>query len=148
MDRRDYKAKRKLISKALLIWEIESPKYCTNLDTYHALLQRKKDLGIRSIRPIKKSTLREYPQIPFLKIKQIEKAKEFLSRQSISELRVLINNMEYVLKYNYSYKTISNWIAEAVYLIEHAGQDKPRYQMNCSSGKVKARRNKMISGIF
>jgi hypothetical protein len=107
------------VAKAIQLWAIYAHRYSTNLEVYSELLQKKADLKIRR-RPISKNVLDDYPEIKFLRIKSKEEALAYLLDLSIPELGRLIEQIE-GLEYNYTYKTVVNWVIEAEYKVSHYG---------------------------
>ena len=130
-------------ARALELWAIYNPRYSTNVDTYLALLQRKRDLRIKPLSKIPESVLKEYPDIPFLKLKNLGKAQAYLKKLNASEIRALIRRIEYVVEYDYAYRTVSNRIGEFEYQVKHHCVRRSGYGVdpNSITGSSKKGRN-------
>lgn len=138
-------SRKELAAKAVEIWEIHAPRYATNLETYHVLLKRKRELKVQPLHVIKRSVLRDYPDIPFLKLKSIEDVTKFLSKMNEKELRGLVIKLQNVLYYDYCFKTVSNWISEATCQIKNHGQ-RTGFGMDPGSISPKGRTRGQTSG--
>lgn len=113
-------AKESLKRELLSLREIYGPKFVTNLESYRALLKRKRELGIKPISRIPKEVLEQYPKIPFFQMDD-EEAQEYVSELSVSELKNLIADIREVLELNHSYHTVSNRVKEYSWQIRNHG---------------------------
>ena len=140
-----YQASREdLIIEAMEIWDIHSARYVTNLEMYHVLLKQKRELNIR-LHTIKKSVLRDYPNIIFLKMESQEAAMSFLAALETKKIRKLIIDVQYTLHYDYCFVTVSNWVSEAMYQIKNHN-NKTRFGMDPGSISPKGRLRGQASG--
>ena len=109
-------------ARALELWVIYNPRYSTNVDTYLALLQRKRDLGIKPLRKIPEYILKEYPDIPYLKLETLGEAQAYLGKLNAGELTKLIHHIEYIVCYDHAYRTVSERVVEFQYQVDHYSQ--------------------------
>lgn len=100
------KSSDKAFSEALDLWTIYGARYATNLEVYRALLQRKIDLRIKPLNKIPECVLREYPEVPFLRIRDLSGAETYLKNLSAADIEALIRHIEHVVKINCFYKTV------------------------------------------
>ena len=86
-----YQASREdLIIEAMQLWDIHSARYVTNLKMYYELLERKRELKVQPLNTIKRSVLRDYPNVVFLKMESPEAAMSFLDDLETKKIRKLI----------------------------------------------------------
>lgn len=104
------------------LWRIYGAVYSTAVKTYRALLERKRELKIAPLNRIPEYVLKEYPDIKFLKIRNPEEAEIYL--RSIGALGVdeVIHRIEYMVEYDYSYRTVTNRVKEYQYQINNHGR--------------------------
>ena len=110
------------IKRALELWEIYGPRYATNVATYRALLERRRELGIKPLNKLPQIVLQEYPDIPFLKIDSQAEAREYVKKLREHERLQLVHRIEYMVSYDYSYRTISTRVTEFEYQVRHHGE--------------------------
>lgn len=110
---------RKRILRAMELWALYGAGYATAIDTYKALLQRKRDLKIRPLSVIPEGILREYPDIHFLKIREESKAQAYLESLDVIGIEKVIHAIEYMVEYDYAYRTVTNRVREYEYQIKH-----------------------------
>lgn len=113
---------RKLILDAMDLWEIYGANYATCVDSYRALLQRKRDLKIAPLGKIPESTIRELPEIAFLKISKSKDALAYLEKLSAVEVEKLIHHITYMVRYDHAYRMINTTIKEYDYQIRAYGK--------------------------
>lgn len=116
---------RKIIMRAMELWQIYGASYSTCLNSYTALLQRKRDLKIRPLGKLPEGVLREFPEISFLKIREPSEAEAYLRKLDDVSARRLIDHIEYVVEYDYSYRTVTNRVKEFEYQVKYHGQKNP-----------------------
>lgn len=136
------KIPRKRILRAMELWALYGAGYATAIDTYRALLQRKRDLKIRPLSVIPEGILREYPDIHFLKIREESKAQAYLGRLDTLGVEKVIHAIEYMVEYDYAYHIVTNRVREYEYQIKHHGQKKTGYGVDPDSVGRKGLRNR------
>ena len=110
------------IARAMELWQIYGANYSTCLDSYMALLERKRGLKIRPLGKIPECVLREFPEIPFLKIRKSSEAEAYLRKLDDIGVRRLIHRIEYMVEYDHSYRTVSNRVKEFEYQVKNHGK--------------------------
>ena len=85
------------------------------------LLKRKRELKVQPLNTIKRSVLRDYPNVVFLKMESPEAAMSFLDDLETKKIRKLIIEIQYILHYDYCFITVSNWVSEVMYQIRNHG---------------------------
>ena len=137
----------KIFLRAIELWSIYGPRYATNVDTYKFLLQQKRDLRIKPLSKIPEHIIREYPDIPFLKLRKLDDAKAYLEKLSVVNAAMLVHHIEYVVEYDHAYRTVSNRISEFEYQVKNHGKRKTGYGVDPNSignGKGSKGRNRGI----
>ena len=110
------------VSRAMELWQIYGANYSTCLNSYKALLQRKRDLKIKPLGKIPECVLKEFPEMPFLKIKKPGEAEAYLRKLDDIGVRRLIHRIEYMVEYDHSYRTVSNRVKEFEYQVKNHGK--------------------------
>lgn len=125
----------------LTLWGLYNASYVTAMNIYRALLQCKRDLRIRSLSVIPEGILREYPDIHFLKIREESKAQAYLESLDVVGIEKVIHAIEYMVEYDYAYRTVTNRVREYEYQIKHRGK-KTGYGVDPDSVGRKGLRNR------
>ena len=118
--------------KALILWENYSREYRRALEDYESAKRELRRLRI-STRVVPNSTIREYPEITFLRIEEECEVKLYLMGLTQPELDKLIESIE-DLPFNYSYTTIRSYLIDAEWKIKHHGRKRPLYGCYGSRG--------------
>lgn len=113
------KSEHKSVQRAMDLWRIYGEKYRTNIQRYKELLSQKRELGILPLNKLKKRILNAYPEIPFLRIEDEGEALTYLEEMRVSQVKRLIEYIEYVVEYDYAYCTISSRIVDYDFEIRH-----------------------------
>lgn len=132
---------REVISRAMELWGIYNAIYSTAVESYRALLERKRELKIRPLNKIPDHILREYPDIPFLKIGKPDEAQAYLEKLNVAEVSMIIHHIEYMIEYDHAYRTVTNRVREYEYQIKYHHQKNP-YAVDPSCVSVKGLRNR------
>ena len=82
------------------------------VDEYNKLIAEKRKRKILPIRPLPKPVIREFPKNDFLEIKTAEGAEMYLENLDEKELKILLNKVDNILRYNYSYITMRNRVCD------------------------------------
>jgi len=123
-----YSKKRlQLMGTLLRLWDIHAETYRTNPLRYQFLLAAKRELHIAPLNKIKQEVLREYPEVPFLKILDKPSAMEAVKSMSDVKLRNQICSIEYMVSYNHAYRTIYNRVMEFTYELNHYDENKSEF---------------------
>ena len=107
--------------RLLSLWASCSRTYRNISREYDELLAQKRVLGIKLCK-IPTSVLREYPYIPFLEQSNEKEAVEFLKELSIDKMKEIDGEIDMLINYNYTYRTLRDWVYQARYQIEHKGE--------------------------
>ena len=113
------KTENKSVQRAMDLWKIYGEKYRTNVQRYKELLAKKRELKIYPLNALKKRILNAYPEIPFLRIEDKDEALAFLEVMRASQIKRLIEYIEYVVEYDYAYCTINSRIVDYDFEIRH-----------------------------
>ena len=130
-------------NRAMELWAIYGPRYATNIATYRALLERKRELGIKPLSKLPQNVLQEYPDIPFLKIDNPTEAKAYLDKLREHERRRLVHRIEYMVDYDYSYRTISTRVTEFEYQVKHYGERRHGVDPDSIGGRNRGRNRRV-----
>ena len=133
------KTEHKTVREAMELWATHGERYRTNISRYNTLLDRKRQLGIKPLKRLTKQVLKEYPDLPFLRIAKREDALEFLYSMRISDVRAMIRHINYELNFNYSYNTICSRIIDFDVEIYNFGKRPSMYAIDpgCVRNKYK-----------
>ncbi|MBR3236294.1 hypothetical protein IKF92_01245 [Candidatus Saccharibacteria bacterium] len=116
-------SKKELADRLLVLWQTNHESYETLIPTYESLVEklRTQNSGRRKRFPllkIKKTDLKEYPDILLLKIHRESDATRYLLGLEQGEMIELINMIQDFLE-SYIYKTLINKIAEYKYQLDY-----------------------------
>lgn len=117
--------RKELISQLMQLWRVNAYDYRTLPLRYQFLLSEKKagNLQLRynkklySVNRVNPGVLREYPDIPFLRILCEEVAYASIDGMSLSELTCQLSRLELDLTANCAYRTLKAWVADASYIL-------------------------------
>ena len=106
------------ISEALEFWQCYAADYREIPHRYQALLEKKRELGIKPLNKLSVSDLRGYPKIPFLDILEESEALAQIDLWVASGvLRHMIDKIKAELTSSYSYNTMKSWVRDSSWLI-------------------------------
>lgn len=137
-----YNQKRqRLVARAMQLWHIHAESYRTNPLRYQMMLRAKRELGIQPLNPIRKSVLKEYPDIPFFRIYDEQLAEEALRKMSDGKISCLIISIEYAVEYDHAYRTVYNRVMEYNYELNHRDERKMEFGADPDSCSSRGKRS-------
>lgn len=121
---RERARKERLVNKGMRLWCDYAEEYRVLPYKYFFYLAEKKSAGMK-LNKICATFCSEdnYPEIPFFRILDIGDALAWLKEKDSDELESLLGEIEFLLGSNYLYRSMREWVIEAIYLLSH---DKPR----------------------
>lgn len=116
--------REELISQIMVLWKENAVDYRTLPLRYRFLLKERKkgNLKLRynnkfySVNYVRPGVLREYPEIPFLRILDEETARISLSDLNLGRLVRRLRQLNN-LTANCAYRTLKDWVADANYIL-------------------------------
>ena len=120
---RERARKERLVKRGMQLWNDYAKEYRVLPYKYFFYLEEKKTAGIR-LNKIRATFCREenYPEVPFFRILYISEAIAWLEDKTSDELEKEFEAIEFMIDGDYLYRSMKEWVAEAVYLLSH---DKP-----------------------
>lgn len=85
--------RKALTDRAIALWNKYHNTYSTLLSEYKGLLSKKRELGMR-LEALPKSAIKDYPDIPFLRLPCEQKAAEQLKTMNAAQIEVLIAKIQ------------------------------------------------------
>ena len=113
--------KEEMQEKAMTLWERYGERYRNLIPKYEKLLLRKKELKIRPLNEVARSTLNELPEIELLSIRSKKAARARIKKMSSAELSAAIMMTEMMVD-GYAFRTIESHIYDFEYEIRHHGE--------------------------
>lgn len=121
-ERMEQREREKLIERGMIIWRECAEDYRTLIIKYLFLIEEKRKKKLPPKR-VPKAALEDYPIIPFLRILEEDEAKFVLESMSTYELRMAVEDIDFTLASDYSFRTIKGWVTDTIYALTH---EKPR----------------------
>ena len=126
-DKKGKQPSREEICEAILSkWRAYGEEYRTLPDRYHSLLETMRSLKISPLNILKKNDVKEYPEVPFLRIEKKAEAKQYLAEISVCDALHLFYEIEMALD-SYIYVSMKNRITEYNYKIRNHGARRSLY---------------------
>ena len=112
------------------LWRRYGEDYRTKVIRYRFLLDAKRAFKLFPLCAISESDIKNYPQIPFLRIIWEDEAQAFLANLPVHRLSALVDRIEYVVDFDYTYCSLTNRIQEYERQIRHRNDKRCIYAMN------------------
>ncbi len=122
--------RRELTNTAMELWRRYGEDYRTKVIRYRFLLDAKRAFKLFPLCAISESDIKNYPQIPFLRIIWEDEAQAFLANLPVHRLSALVDRIEYVVDFDYTYCSLTNRIQEYERQIRHRNDKRCIYAMN------------------
>lgn len=120
---RERARREQLIKKGLQLWRDHAEEYRVLPYKYFFYLTEKKIAGIKLNKICSTFCTEEnYPEIPLFRILHTSEALAWLSDKTTEELEAELDEIVFVIGGDYLYRSMREWVAEAIYLLSH---DKP-----------------------
>lgn len=134
--------REQLTREALGLWAKYAENYRTYPVKYEMLLEKRKRLKIspNGVRAIKKSDREAYPDIPFLKIEDVDVAEEKLNEMTIEEIKYLIGTIEN-LELDYTYQTYKARICDMQWQIDNYGKPRSWLSIGTNPDAIRGKAN-------
>ena len=112
--------KDRLVKRGLLLWRQYAEEYRVLPYKYFFYLVEKKKAKLKLNKiPSVHCDADEYPEIPFFRILNPDEALVWLEDMDVDTLQEEISNIQFIIDTNYLYKSMKEWVAEAIYLLSH-----------------------------
>ena len=106
------------MKEALEFWQCYAADYREIPRKYQALLEKKRELGLKPLNKLSVSDLKGYPKIAFLDIVEESEALAQIDLWAESgALRHMIDKIRAELTASYSYNTMKAWVLDSAWLI-------------------------------
>lgn len=106
------------MKEALEFWQYYAADYREIPRKYQALLEKKRELGLKPLNKLSVSDLKGYPKIAFLDIVEESEALAQIDLWAESgALRHMIDKIRAELTASYSYNTMKAWVLDSAWLI-------------------------------
>lgn len=114
----DLKKRKSLINRGMLLWDTTAEHYRALPEQYKTLLEEKRKNKI-PVGRLRSGIVNDYPVVRFFEIEDRDEALSWLSQKGLARLEDEISSISFVLEENYSYRTMRDWVKEAIYQIDH-----------------------------
>lgn len=112
--------RRELEVKAASLWATYADEYKILPIDYFFCLQEKEKRRMKLHKlPI---AVKDYPNLPLLRIMRYDELDKFLRRLTMDELISVVNTTQYAVDHDYVLCSLREWIKEAKYLIQRADE--------------------------
>ena len=122
--------RKALTDTAMELWRRYGEDYRTKVIRYRFLLGAKRAFKLFPLRSISEADIKNYPQIPFLRIIWEDEAQAFLAGLPVHRLSALVDRIEYVVDFDYTYCSLTSRIQEYERQIRHRNDKRCVYAMN------------------
>ena len=137
--------------EAMVLWQQWNEDYRTKVIRYRFLLATKRQMKIEPLNKVPETAIRQYPNIPFLRILGSDEAKVFLENLPDDRLEALVDHILVVTSSDWVFRTLSTRIKEYEWEIRNKDK-KPRkggaIDPNFRSNRPSNRRSNHINDMY
>lgn len=130
-------------NRCLEIWQTKGENYRTLLDRYHKLVEKRRAAKIK-LNKLPQQVVKDYPDVPFLKILSEEAARDALADLGGSALRLLLTQLNN-LEFDYAYCSLRERVSEWEYWDHTRGAHRSEFGVDpdygTSGAQVRTRKN-------
>ena len=83
----------RLLEELMALWDKYSEEYCSIIDEYNELLEKKRSMGLK-LNKINKADLKDFPKIHFLEIENEDGAINYLLKKDETDMKRLIVELQ------------------------------------------------------